>query len=158
MPQAWQDKLVSFTQSATGSVLDPFLFFICRLTLGQMFQLYLISFHFYPDDPQIHIVVHHKNEQLHISFPCENQLSPNFQLRQNSSHFSSLSIKLSLTGSVIVCVIRPKSLLLHCCIFPLAQYLNVAITFISGLMEFALGGKYKRIANDVDHKHYTCMI
>lgn len=42
--------------------------------------------------------------------------------------------------AVIICMItlpmescdRPKSLLLHCCIFPLAKYLGVVITFISG--------------------------
>ncbi len=47
-------------------------------------------------------------------------------------------------SAVIVCVITlliegcdgPKSSLLHSCIFPVAKYLNVVITLISGAMAF----------------------
>ena len=58
-------------------------------------------------------------------------------LVRNTMNFLSTSkfvraYTVSFTMAQIVCCEGPKSSLLHCCIFPVARYLRVAMTFSSG--------------------------
>lgn len=53
----------------------------------------------------------------------------------------------------------PKSS--HCsavAFFADAKYLRVVITCISGVIELLCGERCERITNEIDHKHYLCII
>ncbi len=60
------------------------------------------------------------------------------------------------------CCNRPKSSLLHSCIFPVAKYVNVVnvvITYISGAVAFLRGvGDVSVSLIKIGHKHDPCTI